>query len=271
MSDPQPLAVQLYSFRDALAADRPATLAKTAALGFRAVEPFGIGNPDVDAATRVENAKAFRRDLDAAGLIVASTHGFAPLGPNAEAVLDELDELGTDILITPSPGLFPGLKDTNWESSDEVKKFAEAVNTAAENAARRGKKFGFHNHWSELALQPDGTTGLERMYSFAADNVIAEVDLYWVNVGGADPARIVSSIGDRVHLVHAKDGAGTPEQKAPMVAVGDGSVDNDAAIAAGTQIGWHIMELDECATDVFEAARKGAQHLVDGGYSRWEL
>jgi sugar phosphate isomerase/epimerase len=109
------------------------------------------------------------------------------------------------------------------------------------------------------------------MYSFAADNVIAEVDLYWVNVGGADPAKIVSSIGDRVHLVHAKDGVGTPEHKAPMVAVGDGSVDNDAAIAAGTRIGWHIMELDECATDVFEAARKGAQHLVDGGYSRWEL
>jgi sugar phosphate isomerase/epimerase len=271
MSARQPLAVQLYSFREALAADRPATLAKTAALGFQAVEPFGIGDPNVDPATRVENAKAFRKDLDAAGLKVCSTHGYAPLGANADAVLDELDALGTDVLIAPSPGLFPGLADTDWQSHDQVKRFAEAVNTAAENAARRGKRFGFHNHWSELALQPDGTTGLERMYSFAADNVIAEVDLYWVNVGGANPAEIVSSIGDRVGLVHAKDGAGTPEQKMPMVALGEGAVDNEGAIAAGTKIDWHIIELDVCATDVFEAARKGAQRLVDHGYSRFDI
>jgi sugar phosphate isomerase/epimerase len=267
---PQPLAVQLYSFRDAIAADRPAALARTASLGFRFVEPFGLGAPDTDAATRVRNAEAFRADLDAVGLKACSSHGFAPLGENADVVLDELDALGADILIAPSPGLFPGLADTNWESNDDVKRFAEAVNTAAENAGRRGKKFGFHNHWSELAVQPDGTTGLERMYSFTDPGVLAEVDLYWVNVGGQVPADIVSRIGDRVNLVHAKDGPGTLEQKAPMVAVGTGNVDNESALVAGKSIGWHIIELDECATDVFEAAREGGQRLVDGGYSTWE-
>ena len=267
---PQPLAVQLYSFRDAIAADRPKALARTASLGFRYVEPFGLGDPNADAATRIANAEALKADLDAAGLKACSTHGFAPLGENADVVLDELDALGTDILIAPSPGLFPGLADTNWESNDDVKRFAEAVNTAAENAARRGKKFGFHNHWSELAVQPDGTTGLERMYNFADPEVLAEVDLYWVNVGGQVPADIVSRIGSRVNLVHAKDGPGTLEQRAPMVAVGTGAVDNESALAAGSSIGWHIIELDECATDVFEAARAGAQRLVDDGYSSWE-
>ena len=210
---PQPLAVQLYSFREAIAADRPKALARTASLGFRYVEPFGLGDPNTDPATRIANAEAFRADLDAAGLKACSTHAFAPLGENADVVLDELDALGTDILIAPSPGLFPGLADTNWESNDDVKRFAEAVNTAAENAGRRGKKFGFHNHWSELAVQPDGTTGLERMYSFTDPDVLAEVDLYWVNVGGQVPADIVSRIGSRVNLVHAKDGPGTLEQR----------------------------------------------------------
>jgi len=271
MSHRQPLSVQLYSFREAMGADRSGTLSRTADLGFRAVEPFGLGNPQTDPASRLADAQQFRTELDAAGLAVSSAHGFAPLGANADAVLDELDALGADILITPSPGLFPGLADTNWENNDEVKRFAEAVNTAAENAGRRGKKFGFHNHWGELAVQEDGTTGLERMYSFAAPDVLAEVDLYWVNVGGADPTKIVGSIGDRVHLVHAKDGPGTLANKAPMVALGEGNVDNESAIAAASKLSWHIIELDECATDVFEAARKGAQKLVDDGYSRWEL
>ena len=39
------LSVQMYSFRDAAQADPTATVARVAALGFRYVEPFGIGNP----------------------------------------------------------------------------------------------------------------------------------------------------------------------------------------------------------------------------------
>jgi len=71
---PGTLAVQLYSVIDALEADRPGTLARLAALGFRHVEPFALGlwntPPDELAAT----ARALRADLDEAGLGVSSVH-----------------------------------------------------------------------------------------------------------------------------------------------------------------------------------------------------
>ncbi|MFF7982627.1 hypothetical protein ACFZDK_26475 [Streptomyces sp. NPDC007901] len=68
------LAVQLYSVIDALAADRPGTLARLAGLGYRHVEPFALGmwntSPDELAAFAAE----LRADLDAAGLGVSSVH-----------------------------------------------------------------------------------------------------------------------------------------------------------------------------------------------------
>jgi hypothetical protein len=39
-------SVQLYSVRDALAADLPGTLSRLRSIGFELVEPFGIGGAD---------------------------------------------------------------------------------------------------------------------------------------------------------------------------------------------------------------------------------
>ena len=53
-----PTALQLYTVREQMAADRAGVLAQVAALGYGAVEPFNIlSDPD-----------GLRADLDAAGL-----------------------------------------------------------------------------------------------------------------------------------------------------------------------------------------------------------
>ena len=59
-----PAALQLYTLREQLTADRPGVLAQVAALGYGAVEPFNIlSDPD-----------RLRADLDAAGLFACSVH-----------------------------------------------------------------------------------------------------------------------------------------------------------------------------------------------------
>src|SRR5690606_10624314 len=99
-----PLALQLYTVRNALAEDRAAALARAAEKGFRAVEAFGIGDPQRDVSERLADAREFRAQLDAAGLRVIAAHGSVPEGDDAEAVFDELEILGTDRLIAPAPG-----------------------------------------------------------------------------------------------------------------------------------------------------------------------
>jgi hypothetical protein len=53
----------------------------------------------------------------------------------------------------------------------------------------------------------------------------------------------------------------------PMTAVGRGEVDVGAALTAGEHREWHVIELDECATELFEAVGESARWLVDLGFS----
>ena len=53
-----------------------------------------------------------------------------------------------------------------------------------------------------------------------------------------------------------------------MVAVGDGVVDVPGVLAASPSARWHIVELDRCATDMFEAVERSYDYLVGGDYSR---
>jgi hypothetical protein len=53
-----------------------------------------------------------------------------------------------------------------------------------------------------------------------------------------------------------------------MTAVGDGVLDIPAALAAGGSAEWHIVELDRCATDMFEAVERSYHYLVGEGLSQ---
>ena len=94
--------------------------------------------------------------------------------------------------------------------------------------------------------------------------VFAEVDTYWAKVGGADPARAWCAISANARrLLHIKDGPAT-DHEAPMVAVGDGAMDV-AAIAKASRAKWHVVELDQCATDMFAAIEKSHRYLTSHG------
>lgn len=65
-----------------------------------------------------------------------------------------------------------------------------------------------------------------------------------------------------------KDGPINREQ--PMTAVGDGKMDWQTVIGAVNEnvLEWLIVELDQCATDMFEAVRKSVRYLVANGFGR---
>lgn len=265
-----PLALQLYTVRKAMAEDRGRALARAGELGFTAVEPFGIGQPDQSPADRLADARKFRAQLDDNGLRVTSVHGAVAAGGDLEPVLDELGVLGTDRLIAPVPGSVAGAGKDPLASADGVARFAEALGVAAETAASRGISVGYHNHDFEWARLSDA--GNSPAYEILADRldsrVFLEVDLYWAYAAGQDPAELVSRYADRVQLLHVKDGPGVRGEL--QTAVGEGVVDNGAAIDAGREVAWHILELDEAAGDPFEVAKAGGDWLVAHGYSRWQ-
>jgi sugar phosphate isomerase/epimerase len=123
--------------------------------------------------------------------------------------------------------------------------------------------FGIHNHWWEFLRVGD-----RYAYQIAMDHLVPgvffEVDTYWVQTAGVDPATVVRELGARAPLLHIKDGACQRGQ--PMTAVGDGVIDFAGIVAAsGDVVEWMIVELDSCAGDMMEAVAKSCAYLTREG------
>ena len=237
------LSVQLYSVRDAFAADAPGTLARLADAGLRQVEPFGL----------VERAAVLERTLPASGLAAPTTHqqigGVADLAEVFEIAV----RLGIGTVIEPY------VDPARWTSAAGVEEVAAELSEAAVRAAAYGVRLGYHNHWFELETLLDGRHALEAFADAVDPSVVLEVDTLWAAVGGADVPALLGRLGDRVRALHLKDGPIVKDPDA-QVALGDGAMPVAAVLAAATAVEVPVLEFDGYAGDVFEGIARSAAY-----------
>jgi sugar phosphate isomerase/epimerase len=259
-----PLAVQLYSFRDparfggaGMGLDIQ-TLTAIAEAGYVGVETVDVPGDDPAEARRV------LEDLD---LAVTSSHTWARLDDDdaLRRAAASLAELGSRRMIV-SPG--------GYETVDAVQATIDQIETAAEIAGRHGLRLGVHNHSAEMAPL-DGVPVIDRLATALGDSVDFQVDIFWVVVGGADPATVITSLGDRVVSLHVKDGAVLPSaadaEPFVNVPVGTGVVDSAAAIAAAeaqSSVEWLIVEFDHVEGSAIDAATQSLDNLAARGLAR---
>jgi sugar phosphate isomerase/epimerase len=239
-----PIALQLYTLRDALAADFEGTLRQVAAIGYTAVEPGDF------ITTPPAAAKAL---YDALGLTVTSAHSALPLGDKQRPALDAMAALGTTDLVSPwlDPAYYAGL--------DGIQQAADLFNQAHEVARAHGLTLHIHNH--DFEFRPLlGRLAIDHLVELIDPAICFELDTYWIKVAGLDPAAVVAQFGPRAPLLHLKDGPGTLE--GDMVALGAGVMDIPAVLAAAApHTRWAIVELDRCATDMMAAVRQSYDYL----------
>lgn len=231
----KPIAVQLYSVRDELTADRAGTLRRLADIGYRMVEPY---DPARD-------PEGFRALLDENGLAACSTH--APVLTDArEEVAAAAAVIGIDTVIVPA------IPAEEFADSDGVARTARRLNDTAAWAAGHGLRLGYHNHHWELSSIVDGRPALEVLADQLSSEVFLEVDVYWAAVGGVDVPDLLARLGERVAYLHVKDGPAI-DREDPMTAVGAGSLPIPEILAAAPSDAWRVVELDRCATDMLTA------------------
>jgi sugar phosphate isomerase/epimerase len=243
-----PIAIQLYTVRDALTEDFAGVVKRIADIGYVGVEPA----VDHLGATPEEAGRLFK-DL---GLAVPSAHTPLPLGERKNEVLDTMAALGCKCIAS-------GKGPDDFATMDKIKRTCDLFNEANGVAAEAGLTFGIHNHWWEFQ-QVEGQYVYRVMPEWLDPDVFFEIDTYWVKTAGPDPAEVVRTLGKRVPLLHIKDGPAVRD--APQVAVGDGVMDFSSIVAAGAgSTEWMIVELDSCATDMMEAVEKSYHYLVTNG------
>lgn len=226
------LAAQLYTLRDYLKTpeDIARTLPKVAALGYRAVQLSALGPID---------PHDLKKITDDAGLTICATHvNFDQLRDDLDAVVAEHEILGCKYVAI---GSIPN----EYRTGEGYHQFAREASQVARRMKERGLVFGYHNHSFELE-KFDGKTGLEILYSESDPEVFtAEIDTYWIQHGGGDPAWWIRRVKGRSPLVHLKDMVmGGREQF--MAEVGEGNLNWPAILEACREAGveWYIVEQD---------------------------
>ncbi|RRO19967.1 sugar phosphate isomerase/epimerase [Saccharopolyspora rhizosphaerae] len=252
------LSVQLYSVRDQIAADQPGTLARLAELGFRHVEPFGLGSLGKSQAERLAATRELRADLDAAGLAVSAVHAALP---SVAELAEECAELGADTAFIPHPRQVPGFGENTFTDAAAVDAFADALGQAVAEAPDE-LALGYHNHWFEWAELPTGPA-YDRFWQRTHRGLLAELDVYWAVAAGADPGEVLRALGDRVTAVHLKDGPALRD--APQTPLGSGALDVDAVLTAVAEIPWHVAEIDTTDLDPYSLLADNAAVLRTHG------
>jgi sugar phosphate isomerase/epimerase len=247
----KPIALQLYTLREALARDWKSTLAEVAALGYVGVETAGFDYAPSPAAVVDE--------LQRLGLKVAAAHIPLPTEANIGDIAAVMHALGSDRIVLGGTG------HENFGTAADIDERSALFNGANALARAHGLRFGLHNHWWEFS-EIDGRYAYDRLLDQLDPEIFVELDVYWLQTAGVDPVHYVAQQGTRAPLLHIKDGPCT--LAGDMVAVGGGNVDIAAIIAAAPAAEWLIVELDRCATDMLTAVAESYTYLTRHGLSR---
>ena len=242
-----PISLQLYTLRDRAATDFFGVLKDVAAIGYVGVETAGLGG---------KSPKEVRKVCDDLGLVVSSSHTAVPTKGNLSELVDTARALGCSDLVS-------GLGPDDFKTADTIRAGAAKFAAAAELLVPYGLRLGYHNHWWEFDLV-EGRYGYSWFFEQAA-GVFSELDVYWAcNFGKVDVPMVLTACGDNIPLLHVKDGPLVQGQ--PHTASGAGKMNLPAIlVAAGPQVRWLVVELDECATDMTAAVAESYQYLTANG------
>lgn len=255
------LAAQLYTIRDycKTPADIAASMKKIAAIGYKAVQASALGPIE---------AKDLKKILDDNGLECCATHTpLESLLNKTQSVIDDHRTLGCKF--TALGGFFPKaeeMTEANWA------KFIADFNKAAKLFNGSGVRLGYHNHSHEFHAfgGPGSKTIWQTLIDTLSPDIFLEIDTYWVQHGGGDPALWINKLAGRVPCIHLKDMSISPDRKHEMRQVGGGNMNFDAILAAADKAGvqWKIVEQDNCnGLDPFDCLKASLEWLKGKGLS----
>lgn len=238
------ISVQMYSVREALAHDFQGTVARLVELGLTHAEPYHL----------LEYRDELVQAREQHAIDFPSVHQSFLGDVDFAEVLEAAQAVGVQYLVDP----FWNPED--WTDAGRVRALAATLNERAAAAAGTGIRVGYHNHHFELASQLDGRSALELFASELDPQVVLEIDTYWAAVGGADVPTLLDTLGERVQLVHLKDGD-LSEDPAAQLPLGEGKMPLAQTLDASSQVAYGVIEFDDYAGDMFEGIAASISHL----------
>ena len=188
-----PIALQLYSVRDDMAADFGGTLKKVSKMGYNGVEFAGLFGKS---AAEVKNL------CEEAGVVPISAHVPFIDMMNDPDLLKTYSEIGCKYVVIPY------LTEEYRPGNEKFGEVIEGAKMLGKKANELGMRLCYHNHDFEF-VKINGEYALDILYKeVPADLLSTQIDTCWVNVGGENPAEYIRKYAGRVEIVHLKDFTG---------------------------------------------------------------
>ncbi len=188
----RPLALQVYTVRDAAADNFAGTMKQIKEMGYDGVELAGLYGLEPD---------YIREVLDNAGLKAISAHvPYAQLTDDLQGTLQQYKTIGCDYIAIPF------LEDDKRPGTPGFEQVVSAIPQIGEACAGMGMTLLYHNHDFEFVRVDDGSFGLDYLYEKVSASLLqTELDTCWIKVAGEAPVAYIEKYADRCPVVHLKD------------------------------------------------------------------
>jgi len=174
-----------------------------------------------------------------------------------EEAIEGLMRLGCKLTAYPYP------RDIDFSSPDQVQRLADRLDEVGQQFRRQGLQLGYHNHALEFVRYGEATV-LDYLFAQTRpENLVAELDTYWVQFGGGDVVEWCRRMRGRLPFIHLKDYVFTASNQPTYGEIGTGNLDFTRIVAAAEQSGceWFIVEQDTCPGDPFDSLRQSFEYL----------
>jgi sugar phosphate isomerase/epimerase len=241
-----PVALQLYTVRDELAKDFVGTIEQVAEIGYKSVELAGTDNL---------TAGELKALLDRVDVTTVGPHtSLTQLAQDLDRVLDYFAEVGCPYITCP-------YMPEEYRPPEEFSATCELLNRIGEGCRERGFQFCYHNHAFEFETMVGDQMLFDALYDKTDPELVkGEVDIYWVQYAGYNPAEVIARRPERFPLIHLKDM--TPGEPT-FAEVGEGILDLPSVFTASESSGaaWYIVEQDRCQRPSLQSARISFDNL----------
>lgn len=267
-----PVGIQVYGLRDILE-ETPENFEEV----MRAIKEMGYDGVELAGLYGLDPG-FIRKTLDEIGLIPISAHvPLAEMMEDARGAATTYREIGCKYIAIPY------LPKEYRHMTAGYETVISRIRDIGKIIQEYGMTLLYHNHDFEFVTLPDGTFGLDDIYTrISKERLSAELDTCWIKAAGQDPAAYVKKYTDRCPIVHLKDfiKEGNPQNMYKLIGteteevketgffefrpVGFGQQIWEPVLKASVEAGaeWVIVEQDEhYDLSSLECARRSIEYL----------
>ena len=245
------IGLQLYSMRDYFhdAGSLARTTERIREMGYKGIELAGLDS------IRHSEALSVIRD---SGLCVIAAHvPFSTLAGDLRGVIQRLHDYEC------TEAVIPLIIESKYRCPEGLESLVQKIHLLSSELSAEGIQLHYHNHNQEMERFA-GRRYLDAIFEETSPReLLAELDTYWIQVGGGDPIEFINKYRGRQKMIHLKDAACESHRLSDealgmrlsagvgaeirVTECGNGNMNLKGILKAAKQAGltWYIVEMDE--------------------------